>query len=330
VHRLILDTLLLGAIALLAAMPLVRYAVDEPESFLFRGATRIASDSLTAVPTNLLATFLGNVRNALLMFNWRGDAVWVNTIPGQPFLDSLSGALFVLGVAYAVYRLLRWRELPYLYLFVLMFIGFMPSLLSLAYPGENPSTVRMGMAIPLTAILVALPVALLARRVAGLVGGRHGTAAAGIVLGTVLLPVLMTNADQYFRVYARQHSRSSQHSAEVARAVNGFLALGGRREDVYILPGANWFDTRLVAIQTGDIRWNPLLPNVDGARRADGVPRPRLYVVHPDDRQSLALLQQWYPDATTWAHVVPDSDGRPFFVTVLVPPGAVDASAQPG
>jgi hypothetical protein len=328
VHRLVGDSLLSGVVALLAAMPLVRYAVDEPEIFLFRGATRIASDALDGPPPNLLGVFLGNVGNALLMFNWKGDAVWVNTIPGEPFLDAIGGALFVLGVVYGVYRLVRYRELPYLYLFVLMFVAFLPSLLSLAYPGENPSTVRMGMAIPVTVLFVAVPLALLARALGAAFGGTAGVVAGGLALAVLMLPAARLNVDQYFRIYAQQHSRSSQHSARVAQAVNGFVALGGKREDVYILPWPNWFDTRLVAIQAGDIRWNPLLPNVDLAPRADGVPRPRLYVVHPDDRQALALLLRWYPAATLEAHVVPDGDGRPFFVTVFVPPGssAVPAS----
>jgi hypothetical protein len=49
-------------------------------------------------------------------------------------------------------------------------------------------------------------------------------------------------------------------------------------------------------------------------------------VVHPDDRQSLALLLRWYPTATLQAHALEDTGGRPFYVTLLVPPGAVAAS----
>jgi hypothetical protein len=325
VHRLVQDTLLLGVAALLAAMPLVRYAVDAPEIFLFRGVTRIASDALDAVPTNLFAVFLGNVRNAFLMFNWRGDVVWVNTIPGAPILDPVSGALFVLGVAYGVYRLVRYRELPYLYLFVLLFISFMPSLLSLAYPAENPSVVRMGMAIPLTVLFVAAPLMLLVRALAGALGGAFGAAAGGVALAVLMVPMVRLDVDQYFRVYAQQHTQSSQHSTQVAKVVNGFLALGGRREDVFILPGAFWFDTRLVAIQAGDIRWNPLIPSVEAARLSDGQPRPRLYIVHPEDRASLARLAAWYPGAVEEAHALAETGGRPYFVTFLVPPGAVAA-----
>ena len=206
-----------------------------------------------------------------------------------------------------------------------MFVGLLPSLLSLAYPGENPSTVRTGMAIPVTAVLVALPLALALRAVARRwVGGRDGTVAAGARPGRpIWRRSSRINVDQYFRIYARQHTQSSQHSREVARAVNGFLALGGRREDVVHPPLGQLVRHPPGGDPGGGHPLAALLPNVDQAPRADGVPRPRLYVVHPDDRQALALLLRWYPAATLHAHVLPDRDGRPFYVTVFVPPGAV-------
>ncbi|MGH2366567.1 MAG: glycosyltransferase family 39 protein [Chloroflexota bacterium] len=325
VHRLIGDSVLLFAISGLVFMPLARYAVDDPDSFLFRGMTRLASDNLSEPPPNLLAVFLGNVKNAFLMFNWRGDVVWVNTIPGERMLDPISGALFVLGSVYALYRIVRHRELPYVYLFVLLFVGLLPSIMSLAYPGENPSTVRSGMAIPVVVVFVALPAMLLARRLGAWIGGREGQVAAGLALAALLIAVFRINFDQYFRIYPRQHAMASQHTAEVARVVNGFIAMGGRREDVYILPGAHWFDTRLVAIQAGNIRWQPLLPNVEDARKQDGVPRERLYLVHPDDTASLDKLARWYPAAIRHVHTLEDTGGRPWFVTVQVPPGATAA-----
>jgi hypothetical protein len=65
---------------------------------------------------------------------------------------------------------------------------------------------------------------------------------------------------------------------------------------------------------------------VQEARAADGVPRPRLYVVHPDDRASLEALARWYPTALRRVFTLDALGGRPYFVTVLVPPGAVAAS----
>jgi hypothetical protein len=290
--------------------------------FLFRGVSRIASDAESGAPPNLIPVFLDNVKNAFLMFNWRGDLVWVNTIPRIPMLDPLSGALFVLGCTYALYRLLRFRELPFLYLFVLLFMGLLPSIMSLAYPLENPSTVRSGMALPITAIIIALPLYLLLRRVIAWVGGPSGRVIGSLALAIALVAIFRDNFTKYYFVYPAQHARNSQHTSAVGSVVNGFMAMGGRRQDVHIFPGAYWIDTRLVAIEAGDIRWDPLVRKVEDARAQDGVPRPRLYIVKPDDRETLDTLARWYPTAIAEPHALPETDNQPWFVTVLVPPGA--------
>ncbi len=320
VHRLVIDSVLLFVAAGLVFMPLARYAYDNPEMFLYRGLSRIGSDTLSGPPRNVVHVFFENVKNALLMFNWRGDVVWVNTIPNERLLDPVSGAFFALGAVYALYRLWRFRELPYLYLLTLLFFGLLPSILSLAYPAENPSTVRSGMAIPVVAILVTLPLALLFRQLAAWLGGQRGKVLAGAALAATLAFALRINFLQYFDVYARQHAAASQHTTHVAEVINGFLAMGGRREDVHILPGAYWFDTRLVAIETGDIRWQPLIASVDDARRDDGVPRERLYIIKPDDRASLDALSRWYPNAIQQVFTIPEAGNVPWFVTVRVPP----------
>ena len=68
---------------------------------------------------------------------------------------------------------------------------------------------------------------------------------------------------------------------------------------------------------------------VEEARLADGLPRPRLYLVHPDDGEALASLSQWYPGAAVHIHDLRETGGQPYLVTVLVPPETV-AAAQPG
>ena len=321
VHALVRESALLGLVAILAFMPLGRYAFDQPSMFLFRGVTRIAGDSGGAPPPHVLGVFLDNVKNAFLFFNWHGDLVWTNTIPEIPMLDPVSGALFVLGCAYGLFRLIRHRELPFLYLFVLLFVGMLPSILSLAFPVENPSTVRMGMALPITVILIATPLYLLVRRLAGWVGGRAGLATGAIALAAALLLIFQDNFHKYYFVYAAQHAQSSQHTSAVGRAVNGFLALGGQRQDVHIFPGAYWIDSRLVAIEAGDIRWDPLVRSLADVRAQDGVDRPRLLIVKPDDHATLDTLGKWYPTAIEQEHALAETKNQPWFVTVLLPPG---------
>ena len=101
----------------------------------------------------------------------------------------------------------------------------------------------------------------------------------------------------------------------------GFFELGGLKHDAYVLPGPNWVDWRLVAIEAGDVRWEPIISGYEAARQHDGVPRPRLYIVHPEDRAALDAFRQWYPRAIIQTHALADTDGAPWFVTVLVPAG---------
>jgi hypothetical protein len=318
IKRLLVDSALLFTTAALVCVPIARFAWDDPRTFSSRTLSRVAFDVQPSL-TGLVSAFLLNTRNALLMFNWTADHVWVNTIAGLPAVDSLSGALFLLGCAYVVYRLVRFREWPYLYAIVLFAGGLLPSIMTLAFPQENPSTVRTGAAMPIVAMLIAIPPYLVARSARAWFGGVSGRAAGAILLTATFATAFLINFDQYFRVYAARHERSSQHTYEVAQVVNSFLADGGRQGDVYVLPGAYWMDRRLVAIQTGHVEWDPLTA-LTAIPESDGVGRKRLVIVKPDDTTSLETLSRWYPSAGYRSHVVDPSGGEPWFVTVVIPP----------
>ena len=352
--RLLADTVLMVATAFLVFMPLARYAAEEPQMFLFRGMSRLASDQVNAVPPNAVLVFLQNIVNALLFFNWRGDAVWVNTIPGLPILDTVSGGLFVLGAAYSLYSLIRHRDVRQLHVGIYLFISLLPSTMSIAYPGENPSTVRMGAAIPIVVLLMAtalhavltrlaLWLGVGAQRRAMLAGPqvtigsllKHRKAKSDISIGSLLIFVFAiavigsiwkTNLDAYFTTYPAQHTLSSQHASRFGDVIKGFVAFGGLQDDAFILPGPYWVDWRLVAIEAGDIKWHPIIENVAAARTHDGRPGKRLYIVHPDDRTSLDQLRQWYPRSTVTVASFPETMGQPLFFTVEVPPGSVSVA----
>jgi hypothetical protein len=326
VQRLITDGLLLFLVTTLIFMPLGRYAYDNMESFLFRGVSRIAGDNPGAVTPSALSVFLENNKNALLMWNWKGDSAWVNNIAYEPFLDPVSGALFVLGAAYALYRLIRHRETAFLYLGVLLFVALLPSTLSIAFPGENPGTARMGAALPITMLLVTLPILVVMRVLATWLGPRIGTLVASALVATGVVAIFGLNLQQYFVTYNRQFEAASQQILPVADAIHGFLELGGTKEDVHIVPGAYWVDTRSVAAEgLGDIRWPIEIKSADEARAQDGVPRPRIYILHPDDKKSLDTLRTLYPGALVQEHVVPAAGNKPYFITVIVPAGATAA-----
>jgi hypothetical protein len=317
VRQLGINAGLLFLVAALVCVPLGRYAFDEPQAFAARGMSRLSLDGPVSLAT-LTGTLLLNARNALLMFNWTTDRVWVNTIPNVPIVDPISGALFVLGCAYACFRILRFREPAYLYVLVLLVGGLAPSFLAVAFPHENPSTVRTGAAIPVVALLIATPPYLIARSLRSLGGERAGSMMSGTFLAATFGAIFLINFDQYHRVYPAQHERSSQHTYEIAQVVNAFLAQGGRRVDVAILPGAHWMDRRLVAIQSGDVAWDPLTP-LDAIPQRDGSGAKRLVIVKPDDQASLETLNRWYPTAVQQVHVLDTAGGEPWFVTVTIP-----------
>lgn len=352
--RLLADSVLMTATAILVFMPLARYASEEPQMFLFRGMSRLASDQVNAVPPNAVLMFLQNIVNALLFFNWRGDAVWVNTIPGLPILDTVSGGLFVLGVGYSMYSLIRHRDIRQLHLGIFLFFALLPSTMSIAYPGENPSTVRMGAAIPVVALLTATALYAVLTRLARWLGGAAqaptrtegqqvtirsllrpqkptpasslGSILVGVFTIAVIGSIWKSNLDAYFTTYPAQHTLSSQHASRFGDVVKGFVAFGGRQDDAFILPGPYWVDWRLVAIEAGDVKWHPIIENAAAARTHDGRPGKRLYIVHPDDRPSLDQLKQWYPQSTVTIAAFPETMGTPLFVTVEVPPGSVSAA----
>jgi hypothetical protein len=319
-RRLLVDTALLALVTLLLSMPLVRYAYDQPVTFLYRSASRVTSDTLDAPPTRPVQVFVDNVKNAYLMFNWRGDQVWVNTIPDEPLLDPVTGALFVLGGATVLFAALARRRIAAVLVAFLLFAGLLPSILSLAYPAENPSTVRTGMAIPVVALIAAHAPLALAGALRKALPARISLPAIAAGLVALAGAVVPVNADHYFRIYAEQHGRSSQRSTVLAGAIQDFQRQGGRREDAYLLPWAHWVDWRLVAIQAGDPKWRPLINNVEAALARDGAPVPRLYLVFPEDQHSLGALERWYPQAERRVYVRDGTD--PWVTAVLVPAGA--------
>ena len=129
-------------------LPLYKYATEPDNIFWYRSFSRLGTTE-QSIDGSLIVIFLKNTWNGLRMFNWLGDDVWVNTIPGKPALDFISGALFIFGVAFLLLRLILRRDRVVGLLLLAVPILLLPSILSFAFPDENPSVVRAGGAKPL-------------------------------------------------------------------------------------------------------------------------------------------------------------------------------------
>lgn len=146
----------------IGVLPLARYILEAPESYIFRIATRV-TDAELPLPADLIGTFANNLRRSALMFNDAGDAV--ANIAHHRQLEYVTAILFVLGLGYLILRYRRGRNLWVLTSLVVMLL---PSALSLAFALEVPSGTRAVGVMP--AVFVAAGLAAYLVRV-GVAGG---------------------------------------------------------------------------------------------------------------------------------------------------------------
>src|SRR5258706_3508480 len=180
---------------LIVFLPLLRYWLEHPAIFELRALLRLgAIDS--GIPGEAWIVFLSNFLLGLLMVNWDDGDIWVNSIPHRPALDMISGAFFFIGIMLLIARYLRQRDWRDLFLLVSIPILLMPSILSLAFPIENPALNRAGGAA-VAAFLVS------ARALDGLItgfGAERKRMLVGYGVAAVLLSVsTLQNYDLVFR-----------------------------------------------------------------------------------------------------------------------------------
>lgn len=300
-----------GATAVLAFLPLLRFMVDEPDLFWLRAASRAGEQLSFAAAWQ---TFWGNVQDALLMFNYRGDVVPANTIPDAPELGLVSGALLVPGAVYLLWRLLRHREIEGVYTIIAFFVLLLPSILSLGFPEENPSVVRAGGAVPIVMIIVALPLAGMWQQLAP--GGSGRPVMRGFrsgLCGVLLLLAIVQNFQWYFVAYDAHIVRSSWNATEMGAVVRAFVESGGEMEDVYHIPYPHWVDTRNIAINAGEITWRQAVMEMEDVSKHARDPSRKLYLLHPADAESLRALRATYADGIVERYES-DRPGKDFLI----------------
>jgi hypothetical protein len=317
ISKYITNSLLVFALAFVIFVPLLRYSFDHPENFWYRVLTRLSAQE-RLLSDNPAGTIVSNLVNVSLMFNWTGDEAWPNSIPGDPALDYISGGLFVLGITCALYRLLRFREQAYAFGLIGLGIMLLPSALSLAFPNENPSNVRAGGAIPFVFIVVALPIAWVARALRQMLP-QVASIAFVVILITLIARV---NYLRYFRDFDVSYRGASWNSSEVAGAIRGFAESVGDYDHAWVLLYPHWIDTRNVAINMGRIGWDQTLPNADVAQSQVKDGANKLYVLNPNDRDNLKRLQRIFPNGQlrVFRARTPGHDFYLWYVSGTLPP----------
>ena len=305
----IIFLLLLTLVSLIVFLPLLRYWLENPEMFSYRAFTRLGSIE-TPLPGPAGMIFVENLWNAMTMFFWSNGEIWPVSIPHRPALDVVSAALFFIGMILLVIRYIRRRNWLDIFLVLSVPLLMLPSILSLAFPAENPTLNRTAGALVPVFLIIGLSIegfftsleSMLSRPV------RKVVWVVGIIF---LLWAGYQNYDLVFNQYQQNYSQSSWNTSEIGGAISDFTDSIGPQENAFVVAYPHWVDTRLVGINAG-------FPNRDFAIWTDDLSKTlnstgsKLFIVKIDDLESLVTLQDIYPDGVVQRHKSADSN-KDFF-----------------
>ncbi len=310
------NLLLLATASLIVFLPLLRFWISNPNLFSYRMMTRMGQAE-RAFQAPLLQIFLNNLWRSLIMPFWDNGQIWVHSVPIRPALGVVPAVFFGAGVCLLVVRYFRKRNWLDLFWLVAIPLLMMPSILSLAFPDENPSLNRSGGALIVVFLIVGLG---FDRFLSGLQsrqlspGGRWVAWIVGIGL---LVGSAVQDYDLVFNQYANQFKNNAWNTSELGAVIRQFADSYGAEDSAWVVPYPHWVDTRLVGIRAGyPLRdyalWRENIPETLDE------PRAKLYLVKPEDVETLELLQSMYPTSVThlFQSQVP---GREFYM-VTVPP----------
>jgi len=309
---------MLGLVALMVFLPLLRYWVDHPAEFGFRAFSRL-SGTEQALPGSAIEIFASNVWNALKMYNFDDGEIWVHSVPHRAALDIVTGVLFVFGVLLVLIRYLRNRHWLDLFLLVSIPLLQLPSTLSLAFPGENPALNRAGGAYIPAFILSALA---LDGLLTSFGRGKMRSVLIWGVAGLLLFMSASQNYDLVFNQFNNSFRQGSWNTSDMGRVIKEFERDYGRTDTVWVVPFPHWVDTRLPGVWAG-------IPNRDMAMWPENLVStveltgPKLFMVKANvedpatnDQGSLDILQALYPhgELRLFDSDVPGHDFWIFFV----------------
>ena len=307
-------TLLIAFISLVIFLPLLRYMLENPGMFNYRVISRITG-SETPLPGNPIAIFLSNLWRAWTMFFYNNGGIWVHSVVGRPALDVITAVFYFIGSMVIFLRYLQKRHWVDLFLLVSVPLLMMPSILSLAFPTENPSLNRTSGAIIPVFILAAIG---LVTSIQSLWKGMRtwmGKTAVILFAVGVLFATMVNNYKLVFQDYKTQFLQNALNTSDIGRVIRGFVDTIGTEDTAYIVPYPYWVDTRLVGINAG-------FPTKDYALSSQAfsdtvlINRPRLFILNPQDQADLVLLQNLYPKGILYTYK-DELPGKDFYMLMV-------------
>lgn len=279
--------------ALMLFLPLLRFWVENPELFGYRAFTRLGSVE-RPLPGPAWLIFLENLGRALAMFGWNNGEIWPVSVTNRPALDVVSAAFFHIGVVLLLIRYIVRRNWLDLFFILSVPVLLLPSVLSLAFPSENPALNRTAGAMVPVFIITALAFEGFLRGLEGKITAPLGKWLSISLAALLLLWSGRQNYDLVFNQYQTSYSLSSWNSSEIGQVLQKLTSTIVQEPNAYVVAYPHWVDTRLVGINAGYPTRDFAIWPEDFSKTLDQQ-GTKVFIVRPDDSNSLEALQLLYP-----------------------------------
>jgi len=127
-----------------------------------------------------------------------------------------------------------------------------PSILSLAFPAENPILNRTAGAIVPVFVIIGIALDGLISGLEARVNGKTGQILAWGVAIFLLGWASMQNYHLVFNEYQRSYELSAWNTSDMGQVIQQFGDLFGTTETAWVVAYPHWVDTRLVGINAGE------------------------------------------------------------------------------
>lgn len=308
--------IILILVSLIVFLPLLRFWIENPEIFSFRAFSRVSTIE-SSLPGPAFQIFLNNLLDAMVMFGWSNGEIWPVSIPHRPALDVISAALFYLGLCLILVRYIRHRNWLDLFIMLSIPLLMLPSILSLAFPSENPTLNRTAGALIPVFVVIGLSLE-------GFLSGLESRISAPLGRILIWVPGILLlfwsgyqNYDLVFDQYQNNYGQSAWNTSEIGQAIRDYTDSIGNEENAHVVAVPHWVDTRLVGINAGfPTKDFAIWPDqLEATKEVEG---PKLFVIKIDDSGSIDMLQSLYPSGIL-QHNISDFPNKDFYQFFVLP-----------
>ncbi len=211
--------------AALVVMPFAFLALRQPDLVLGRvGQVSIFNPVING--GDLWGTLFHNLGAALSMFVWRGDDIGRHNLPGRAVFDPLTGAAFLIGVGWAVWRVFKQRNRASA--LALIWVGGM--LLPTVLAEDTPHFLRAVGVLPMACLFPALGI----EAIMSWLERRSRRALGAILAGLIVVAGGGLTVRDYFGRYVHDPNTAYLFQSAAADLARSVQAVTQNEGDAYL------------------------------------------------------------------------------------------------